>query len=70
MELDGPDHRAVIVNTGSAARTIGTSECEQLTQDEPPRRLGIKVFGQRWAECEQTNNCNRLSRDHVVRPGH
>jgi hypothetical protein len=50
MELDRPNNRAVIVDTGSPTRSIGTSECEQLTNNKPPRCLGIKIFGQRWAE--------------------
>ena len=31
VEFDSPDNRAVIVDTGSPTRSIGTSECEQLT---------------------------------------
>jgi hypothetical protein len=68
MELDRPDHRAVIVDTGSAARTIRTSECEQLTNDKLARCFRIKIFRECWAECEQANNSNRVSRNHVVYP--
>jgi hypothetical protein len=50
MELDSPNNRAVIVDTGNSTRSIGTSEREQLTNNKPPRCLGIKIFGQRWAE--------------------
>jgi hypothetical protein len=68
MELDRPNNRAVIVDTGSPTRPIGASEREQLTNDKLPGRLGIEIFGQSWTECEQANNCNRLPRNHVVRP--
>src|SRR6185437_4357718 len=66
MELDRPDHRAIIVDTGSAARTIRTSELEQLTNNKPARCFRIKIFRECWAECEQANHYNRMSRNHVV----
>src|SRR5580704_13034226 len=69
MELDSSNNRAVIVDTGSPARPIGTSECEQLTNYKPPRCLGIKIFGEGWAKCKQRNNCNRMPPDdHIVLP--
>ena len=65
MELDRPDHGAVIVDTGSAARTIRTSELEQLTNNKLARCFRFKILRECWAECEQANNSNRMSRNHV-----
>jgi hypothetical protein len=55
-------------DTRSIQDYLGHEDIRHRSATRPPRCLGIKIFGQLWAECEQGNNCNRMPRDHTVLP--
>jgi hypothetical protein len=63
--LDDPNDGAVIVDTASAARSVKTSEREQLAKYKVPCCFGIEGFGGRRAKREQNKHYYRTPRDHT-----
>ena len=61
LQLDDPNDGAVIVDTASAARSVKTSEREQLAKYKVPCCFGIEGFGGRRAKREQNKHYYRTT---------